>query len=146
MKIKYDVLSENIESFIELNAKLRTITLFAEDLFYKNYQDLSLMQLQVIRIISQCKPCAMRDIANEIHLTLGSVTQIIDKLEQKKYVQRKRAKTDRRVVHAVLTGKGQQLLELSRDHIALVAKDVLSKLEPKEQQEFIELFYKILDE
>ena len=41
-------------------------------------------------------------------VTVSNLTGIVDRLEEKKLVTRKRDENDRRVVHVVLTDKGRQ--------------------------------------
>jgi len=48
------------------------------------------------------------DLARELMTDTGAITRMLDRLEEKDFVQRTRSKLDRRVVEVTLTAKGQQ--------------------------------------
>ncbi len=50
-------------------------------------------------------------LSDEVSLSQATVTSIIDRLESRGLVQRKRSDVDKRVVHAVLTPDGERVLE-----------------------------------
>ena len=49
------------------------------------------------------------EIGAKMLVTVSNLTGIVDRLEGKKFVARKRDEKDRRVVHVVLTDKGAKL-------------------------------------
>lgn len=51
------------------------------------------------------------DLAREIGSDTGSMTRMLDRLEEKGFVQRTRSNEDRRVVQVELTAKGEQLAD-----------------------------------
>ena len=68
-------------------------------------------QFMILRAISEMGDVAISRIAREVNLTQATVTTIIDKLEDKNLVTRRRSDTDKRIVHAFLTGAGRTTLE-----------------------------------
>jgi MarR family transcriptional regulator, 2-MHQ and catechol-resistance regulon repressor len=50
-------------------------------------------------------------IGKMVLISSSSITYVIDKLEQKKYVRRQGCPEDRRVIYAVLTDEGQALMD-----------------------------------
>lgn len=76
--------------------------------------DVSLKEMHTIEIIGKNTNVTPSDIARELMLTLGTVTTSLNKLEAKGYIERKRSKLDRRVVHLTLTKKGKLLDRLHR--------------------------------
>lgn len=142
---KYAVNLERIDRFLIINEAIREMTANAEVEFYGRFQDLSLIQASVIRIINHHNPCSMGQITKSTGLTLGSITQIIDKLIQKGYVKRKRSPEDRRVVFAELTAKGKRVIAISRKYVAESAKKMLSKYPEPEQDKFLEFFQKMAE-
>lgn len=50
-------------------------------------------------------------IGKKVLISSGSITYVVDKLEQKNYVRRKGCPEDRRVIYAVLTNEGKALME-----------------------------------
>ena len=51
------------------------------------------------------------DLARELMTDTGSMTRILDRLEEKEFLQRERSREDRRVVRIELTDKGKQLAD-----------------------------------
>lgn len=78
------------------------------------FSDVSLKEMHTIEIIGKNTNVTPSDIARELMLTLGTVTTSLTKLEAKGYIERKRSKLDRRVVHLTLTKKGKLLDRLHR--------------------------------
>lgn len=78
------------------------------------FSDISLKEMHTIEIIGKNTNVTPSDIARELMLTLGTVTTSLNKLEAKGYIERKRSKLDRRVVHLTLTKKGKLLDRLHR--------------------------------
>jgi DNA-binding MarR family transcriptional regulator len=62
------------------------------------------------------------DLARELMTDTGAMTRLLDRLEEKGFVQRTRSCTDRRVVEVSLTAKGRQLA----DRMTQVAIDALN--------------------
>ena len=137
---KHNVTEERINRFAELNEKLFEKTAYAESQAFLQFKDLTLMQIQVIRLITYHKPCAMGMLAKSMGLTMGSITQLIDRLINKKYVKRIRATDDRRVVYAELTAKGRRVIQASYKHVFTVAEDMLGKFSPVEQDGMLDFF------
>ncbi|WP_163971456.1 MarR family winged helix-turn-helix transcriptional regulator [Oceanobacillus halotolerans] len=53
----------------------------------------------------------IQKIGDKVLLASSSITYVVDKLEEKKYLERRPCPTDRRITHAVLTDKGRELME-----------------------------------
>ncbi|MGM0873326.1 MAG: MarR family winged helix-turn-helix transcriptional regulator [Bacillota bacterium] len=53
----------------------------------------------------------LQQIGGKILLASGSITYVVDKLEQKGLLARRACPKDRRVTHAQITDKGKQLIE-----------------------------------
>lgn len=68
-------------------------------------------QLMLLQAIQTHGAVATARLADAVSLSQATVTTIIDRLEQRGYVERRRSAADRRVVHVQLTPTGQALLE-----------------------------------
>jgi len=64
-------------------------------------------QLMVLQAIRDLGAVAISRLSNEVSLSQATVTTIIDRLEKRGYVARKRSDSDKRVVHALLTDAGR---------------------------------------
>lgn len=144
-KKNFPVKQEYIEIFLNLNKAMHEKTLAAQTSFLQQVKDLSALQIDIIQIISFHNPCTMSQIAKSANITLGNVTQIIDKLIALKYVKRVPAKSDRRIIFAVLTPKGKELIQKADDYVRVVAKQLMSVFSEDEQMMFLKFWQKILE-
>lgn len=71
------------------------------------FSDLSITEMHTIEAIGMYKPRTMSEVANELEITVGTLTTAINNLVKKEYVERKRIEADRRVVLIQLTKKGK---------------------------------------
>lgn len=68
-------------------------------------------QLWALRIIYNESRFSMGDLSDKMYLHMSTVSGIMDRLEKKGYVERKRDSTDRRVVKISLTKEGKRLVQ-----------------------------------
>jgi DNA-binding MarR family transcriptional regulator len=66
-------------------------------------------QFYVLATIGYAGSLPFGEIGAKMMVTVSNLTGIVDRLEDKKLVARKRDETDRRVVHVLLTEKGTKL-------------------------------------
>lgn len=71
--------------------------------------ELTLGQLRVLRRLAQA-PKSLGEVGAELSLSPTSVTRLIDRLEERGLVERRRDQGDRRRVEAALLPKGQELI------------------------------------
>jgi MarR family 2-MHQ and catechol resistance regulon transcriptional repressor len=76
----------------------------------------------------------LSEVGKRLLLTSGSITYVMDKLENQGLVQRVACPSDRRVIHAVLTDAGRERLEGVFPQHADCMKEILSGLSPEEQE------------
>ena len=68
-------------------------------------------QLLVMQAIRNLGAVAISRLSTEVSLSQATVTTIIDRLERRGYVARRRSEQDKRVVHALLTDAGREALD-----------------------------------
>ena len=93
----------------ELLVQLFNDILQIEEKSLKNgpLSDLSVTELHTIEAIGMYKERTMTEVAQDLKITVGTLTTAINKLIKKGYVDRKRIEEDRRVVLIHLTKKGK---------------------------------------
>jgi MarR family 2-MHQ and catechol resistance regulon transcriptional repressor len=80
-------------------------------------------QFAVLEILYHKGPLPLRALGQKLLVTGGNVTFVTAQLEKAGLLQRKRSVTDRRVVHATLTPKGEALLaRCFPEHAACIAR------------------------
>lgn len=86
--------------------------------FEKNYirkhkiNDLSSGELHILDIASSLKFPTMGEVAQHVHLTNGTVTTAVKRLERKGYLVRVKDGVDRRLSRVQLTNKGNDVVAL----------------------------------
>jgi DNA-binding MarR family transcriptional regulator len=91
---------------------LRRITR-AIDLYSKRLErraGLTVPQLLILKSVARESDLPVSTLARRVSLSQGTVTSVLDRLEQRGYVARTRGTTDRRVVGISLTGAGREIL------------------------------------
>lgn len=82
-------------------------------------------------------------IGKKVLISSSSITYVIDKLEQKKYVRRQGCPEERRVIYAVLTEEGQALMdEIFPQHVKKITA-IFADLHEDEVKQTIELLKRI---
>jgi len=100
-------------------------------------------QFYVLATIGYAGGLPFGEIGAKMMVTVSNLTGIVDRLEEKKVVSRKRDENDRRVVHVVLTEKGTRLYKST---IPLFEKSILqifSALDKPKQKELSALLRKL---
>jgi len=85
----------------------------------------------------------LQQIGGKILLASGSITYVVDKLEQKELLVRRACENDRRVTYAQITVKGKQLIESIFPSHQERLDDIVGVLSEKEKQTVIDLMKKV---
>ncbi len=73
--------------------------------------NLSITEFSVLEVLFYKGKQTIQQIGNRILTSSGSMTYVIDKLEQKGIIKRNDCREDRRVIHITLTAEGLELME-----------------------------------
>lgn len=96
---------------------------------------LSLTEFGVLEALLHKGPLPIGEIGSTVLLTSGSMTYVIDKLERRGLLQRRRSEQDRRVQYAELTPEGRSLIETVFPEHAALLHDLTSVLTLEEKQD-----------
>ena len=100
-------------------------------------------QVNVLELLHKLGPLPQKEIAKNLSVTGGNITMVVDNLQKRDLVDRKRWQEDRRVVHVDLTDLGRETIE---SYIPLHVQKVLGALdglEPSEQEQLQNLCNKL---
>lgn len=138
------------------NEDIEKLTLYMEKLIFQlkeneddhrnkccAVQDLHLHEIQVIVCLGQNGPSKMKDIGDNLSVSLSNLTVIVDKLEEKGLAERIRSTEDRRIVMVHLSEKGQSIFDDHHDMKLEMCKNMLQKLTAQEQASYLKLMHKI---
>ena len=92
-------------------------------------------QFYVLATIGYAGSLPFGEIGAKMMVTVSNLTGIVDRLEEKKLVLRKRDETDRRVVHVTLTEKGTKLYKSTIPVFEKSISQIFSSLDLPRQKE-----------
>ncbi|MFW5730752.1 MAG: MarR family winged helix-turn-helix transcriptional regulator [Desulfonatronovibrionaceae bacterium] len=97
-------------------------------------EPLTLSQMHTVEILSAQGALAMKELAEKMGITTGTLTVLVDRLEEAGMVERKPHETDRRSIRVQLTEKGRAH---ARDHHKLhnhLTRELTSDMSPEEME------------
>jgi DNA-binding MarR family transcriptional regulator len=100
-------------------------------------------QFYVLATIGYAGGLPFGEIGAKMMVTVSNLTGIVDRLEEKKLVLRKRDEDDRRVVHVVLTDKGAKLYKSTLPVFEKTVSEIFSALDGAQQKELSALLRKL---
>ena len=98
---------------------------------------LSLINLHVLTILEVQGPLSMSRLAEELDVSIASVTGIVGRMEQRRLVTRRHDETDRRIVSVHPTRLGGEVFARLRRHRRDKIKKVLARLSDEELAAFL---------
>ncbi len=104
---------------------------------------LTLPQFLALDLIDREEGMKMKDIAQQLNISLPAATGMMDRLYHYGMIKREADTNDRRIVKIVLTDKGRKTLNNTRDARRKAIEDVFGKLSQKEREEYLNILRKI---
>lgn len=92
-------------------------------------------QFYVLATIGYAGGLPFGEIGAKMLVTVSNLTGIVDRLEEKKLVARKRDELDRRVIHVVLTEKGAKLYQTTVPVFESTLQQMFASLSKTQQRE-----------
>jgi DNA-binding MarR family transcriptional regulator len=105
----------------------------------------SLPQLRMLLLLEMDGPSTMGDLARRASVAMPTATSSVNALVKARYVTRRRAKRDRRIVVVTLSAKGKDVLERLHEERAQRLQKVLERLDAADQTRFVEAFEVMLE-
>lgn len=104
---------------------------------------LSLAQVHTIEVLGNHSAMRMRELADKLGITTGTLTVQVDKLVNTGFIERQPHYSDRRSILVKLTESGQNIYKQHNDlHLALT-QDITAKLDEDDTAVLLKLFKKI---
>lgn len=95
---------------------------------------LTLPQMHTLEVLGIHKSMRMKELAQRMGITTGTLTVLVDRLEAKEFVYRKPHQTDRRSILVELTETGQEMFEEhDRLHLRLI-EELTSEFSDSEKE------------
>jgi len=101
-------------------------------------------QMHLLQLIEHLQPVSLKKLADDMRLTPGAITQLVDGLVTANYLERTPSSEDRRVTVVALTDAGKEKVGfLKRKKQALLTK-VVADLDDSELEIFLRVQRKML--
>ncbi len=116
-----------------------------DDKMSRNIKDLGLhpTEFAILGHLAKKGPTPLQQLGKVGFITSGTITYVIDKLENMGYIQREKCEKDRRIIYAKITELGQTIwLSAYEEHLKYLNL-VFEDLEPQELDDMIVLAKKI---
>ncbi|PLT28947.1 MarR family transcriptional regulator [Peribacillus deserti] len=134
-------IQQSLKMFIVLSRAHRAINDHVNKFIAQ--QGLNPTEFAVLELLYHKGDQPLQQIGGKILLASGSITYVVDKLEQKNYLVRVACKTDRRVTYAQITEEGKRFIEsVFPEHEQGIDK-LMNILSAEEKQTAIELLKKL---
>jgi MarR family 2-MHQ and catechol resistance regulon transcriptional repressor len=105
--------------------------------------ELTISQFGVLEALFHLGPLCQGELSKKLLTSTGNMTLVLDNLEKRSLVQRKRSAEDRRMVSIELTDAGQELIRRVFPKQAQVIREEMSVLTSEEQKELGRLCRKL---
>ena len=106
-------------------------------------KDISVTEIHTIDAIGMYEQRTMSEVAQDLKITVGTLTTAINKLLKKGYVDRKRGEEDRRSVMIALTRKGKLAYRIHDRFHANMVHATIDCLNPEEEEILIKSLQKL---
>lgn len=86
-----------------------------------------------------------REIAAACHIEPGSLTSVLNRMEEKGLIERRMLDGNRRTFYIFMTDEGSRLKDLVEDNFASIEKKSFRNISSEDQASFMETFSKIYE-
>lgn len=104
---------------------------------------LNVTEFSVLEVLYLKGKQTIQQIGNSILVSSGSMTYVIDKLEQKGLLTRTACPNDRRVIHVTLTEDGNDLMKKIMPNHSNLVNSMFDSLNEEESQTMVKLLEKV---
>ena len=94
-------------------------------------------------LAAEHRPLETHELADQLFVSPGAVTQLLDQLQKQGRIRRRRNGDDRRLLLVELTAEGRSVLHRAQPQVADATNRTLAGLSPTEQQKLMRLLSKL---
>ena len=104
---------------------------------------LTLGQPKVLDYLKDHDGASQKEIAAGCLIEAGSLTSILNRMEEKGLIERKMLNGNRRTFHIFMTESGKKNQKLIEETFEKIEETALNNISEEEQKVFMEIFYRI---
>jgi DNA-binding MarR family transcriptional regulator len=105
---------------------------------------ITLPQMHTLEILGSSGNLRMKELAEKMGVTTGSLTVLVDRLVRAQLVERRPNEFDRRSIQVGLTPEGKKHFTLHHDLHAQLSQDIAGALAPEETVHFLDMLRRII--
>jgi len=139
--MKDEQINQSLKLFIVLSRAYRALNEEVNKVIQQ--RGLNPTEFAVLELLYHKGDQPLQQIGGKILLASGSITYVVDKLEQKGYLRRNGCPKDRRVTYAQITDEGRTLIEEIFPEHSQRINELMDVLSPEEKQTAIDLLKKV---
>jgi DNA-binding MarR family transcriptional regulator len=103
-------------------------------------------QFGLLNVLQASEPMSQHELGKSLGIDPSTMVALIDELESRGFVERRRRPEDRRAHSVHLTDEGRAVLARGRRVAARMQEKLLARLDPAEREELTRLLGKVVDE
>ena len=107
--------------------------------------DLTLPQYALLSQLSTCGIISMTEASKKLHVSKPAVTNLVDRLEEKKCIKRISHAKDRRVYLLEILPKGEKLVRTIQGRVFQILLKTLSQFNPHEKKLILRFYGSLTD-
>jgi len=139
--MKDEQINQSLKLFIVLSRAYRALNEEVNKVIQQ--RGLNPTEFAVLELLYHKGDQPLQQIGGKILLASGSITYVVDKLEQKGYLRRNGCPKDRRVTYAQITDEGKALIEEIFPEHSQRINELMDVLSSEEKQTAIDLLKKV---
>ncbi len=124
---EYNQYDEYAKIIAELTYELEK-SCHKKEIFFCNSKKVSPMEFRCLRYLVDNNFASMKDLADEVGVTPPRITTLLNKLESKKFIERKINFEDRRIIKVSLTKNGAKFAKEICDEYLKFHKSILKSM------------------
>ncbi|HLQ74325.1 MAG TPA: MarR family transcriptional regulator [Bacillota bacterium] len=101
------------------------------------HEDITTEQFTFLQFIHEEQTVTASEIAQVFGVGRSAITAVVNRLEQKELIVRKRNETDRRIVHISLTRKGKKVVLATEEEINRFINEQLAHFNVEDIEKFL---------
>ncbi|MGZ7043990.1 MAG: MarR family winged helix-turn-helix transcriptional regulator [Methanobacterium sp.] len=143
-EIDHETLHEILIQFLRTSKKFSEFENVAIEL--DNGEKLYPSQLHIIEAIGSNRAYKVTELSQKFHITKGAVSQVVNRLHEKSYINKERNKDFGKEIILSLTQKGQKAFEIQNEIHKKMETEFIAYLEtfsPQQIDSFIQILAKI---
>jgi len=107
---------------------------------------INLPQFNVMTLLEEHPDATMSFLADKLNVTMGAVTNLLDRLVKMGYVDRRRDPSDRRLVKAHLTDTGLNVLSEGMRNVVETLAPAMAGIELEQRRQFLDTALRLIDQ